>query len=106
MSINFIDIVLILLVLLSVLHGWQRGFILGLLDLVRWIGSLLLGLRFYQPVAQWLGPRVDWAEVWDRPVAFILVAATASLLIHLLGYSLLRRLPRGIHERRSNRLLG
>jgi uncharacterized protein YkwD len=106
MSINFIDVLLVLLVLLSMLYGWQRGFILGLLDLVRWMGSLLLGLRFYQPVANWLGPRVNWAEVWDMPVAFMLVAATASLLIHLVGYSILRRLPRGIHERRSNRLLG
>jgi uncharacterized protein YkwD len=106
MSINFVDILLVLLVLLSMLYGWQRGFILGLLDLVRWIGSLLLGLRFYQPVARWLGPRVDWAEVWDMPVAFILVAGVAGALIHLVGYLLLRRLPVGIHERQGNRLLG
>jgi uncharacterized protein YkwD/uncharacterized membrane protein len=106
MSINFVDILLVLLVLLSMLLGWQRGFILGLLDLVRWIGSLLLALRFYQPLARWLGMRMNWAEVWDMPVAFILVAATAGALIHLAGYLLLRRLPAGIHERRGNRLLG
>ena len=106
MSITFVDILLVLLVVLGMLHGWQRGFLLGLLDLVRWIGSLLLALRFYQPVADWLEPRMNWAEVWNRPIAFMLVAATASLLIHLLGYSLLRRLPRGMHERRGNRVLG
>jgi uncharacterized membrane protein required for colicin V production len=106
MSITFVDILLILIVLLSVLSGWRRGFILGLLDLARWIGSLLLGLRYYQPVARWLGSHVDWSEVWYQPVAFILVAAAAGVLIHLLGYVLLRGLPRGIHERRGNRLLG
>jgi uncharacterized protein YkwD len=106
MFMTFVDVLLILLVLMSIVHGWRRGFILALLDLLRWVGSLLLGLRFYQPVANWLAPRVDWAEVWDRPVAFILVAATASVLIHLVGYLLLRRLPGGIHERRDNRLLG
>jgi uncharacterized protein YkwD len=106
MSINFVDVLLILLVVLSMLFGWQRGFILGLLDLIRWIGSLLMGLRFYQPVARWLGSRVDWAEVWDMPVAFILVAGVAGALIHFVGYLLVRRLPAGIHERRGNRLLG
>ncbi len=106
MTWNYVDLLLILLVLLSVLQGWQRGFILGLLDLVRWIGSLLLGLRFYQTVARWLGPRVDWSEVWDQPVAFLLVAITASVLIHSLGYLLLRRIPERVHRRRGNRLLG
>jgi uncharacterized protein YkwD len=106
MSITFVDILLILIVLLNILSGWRRGFILGLLDLVRWVGSLLLGLRFYQPVARWLGQNFDWSEVWYQPVAFILVAVMAGVLIHLLGYMLLRGLPRGIHERRGNRLLG
>ena len=106
MVLNIVDILLILLVLLSIAHGWRRGFILGLLDLLRWIGSLLLGLRYYQHVARWLGPRVNWPEVWDQPVAFLLTAATAGILIQLLGHVLLRRLPPEIHERRSNRLLG
>ncbi|HYE64054.1 MAG TPA: CvpA family protein [Pyrinomonadaceae bacterium] len=106
MALNYIDVLLVLLVLLSVAYGWQRGFILGLLDLLRWIGSLLLGLRFYQPVARWLGPRVSWSEVWDLPVAFVLTALTAGVLIHLLGRGLLRYLPEGAHERHGNRIFG
>jgi uncharacterized protein YkwD len=106
MSINFIDLALILLIALSLLFGWRRGFILGLLDLVRWIGSLLAGLRFYQPVAGWLGGAFGLADVWALPAGFLLTVAIAGLLIHLLGYALLRRLPRGIHYRRVNRILG
>ena len=107
MNLNYVDLLLVLLVLLSVLYGWQRGFILGLLDLTRWIGSLLAGLLCYQPVARWLGPRVElWPEVWDRPAAFILVVVAAGALIQLLGHLLLRKLPEGTHERRANRLLG
>ena len=51
MMVNYIDLLLVVVVLLSAFYGWYRGFILGLLDLLRWIGSLLVGLRFYQPVA-------------------------------------------------------
>jgi uncharacterized protein YkwD len=106
MSVNYIDLLLILIVLLSAFYGWYRGFILGLLDLLRWIGSLLLGLRFYQPLARWLAPHFDWAEAWDRPVAFLLVAFVAGLSIQLLGSALLRRLPKDVHERRLNRIFG
>jgi uncharacterized protein YkwD len=103
---NLIDLLLILTVLLSMLFGWQRGFILGLLDLVRWIGSLLIGLRFYQPVAGWLSAALGWSEAWAMPAGFLLTAALAGVAIHLLGYAVLRRLPRGLHHGRVNRILG
>jgi uncharacterized protein YkwD len=107
MIFNLIDILLVTLVLLSVLNGYRRGFILSSLDLFGWVGSLLAGLRFYQPVAEWLAPRVDlWSEVWDQPIAFLLVAIATRALIHLLGYALLRRLPEDVHERRVNRTIG
>jgi uncharacterized protein YkwD len=107
MSLNIIDVVLVLVVALGVAQGYRRGFIHGLLDLVRWVASILAGLRFYEPVARWLGPHVGWPEVWDRPAAFLLTSISAGLFVHLLGhYLLLRRLPEGTHERPANRTLG
>ncbi|MBD0370092.1 MAG: CvpA family protein [Pyrinomonadaceae bacterium] len=103
---NLIDLFLVLIVLASALFGWQRGLILGLLDLVRWIGSLLLALRFYQPAARWLGSVFGWQDVWALPAGFLLVAIVSGFLIHLLGYALLRRLPRSLHHGRLNRILG
>ncbi len=67
MPINLIDILLVILLLLSVFNGWRRGFILGILDLLGWAFVLFAGLRFYQPIARWLGARVDMrSEIWDR----------------------------------------
>lgn len=107
MSINPIDILLVIVVTLSLLNGYRRGFVNGVLDLAGWVVSLLAGLRFYQPVARWLGPHIDvWSEVWDQPVAFVFVAFIAGVLVHLIGYSLLRRLPEDIHDRSFNRLFG
>jgi len=107
MAFNVIDILLVLLMLLSLLNGWRRGFLMGLLDLLGWVVSLLAGLRFYQPVSRWLGARVDlWSQVWDQPIAFVLVAFIAGVAVHLLGHALLRSLPKDVHERRINRLLG
>ncbi|MDT5157575.1 MAG: hypothetical protein QOH51_1932 [Acidobacteriota bacterium] len=106
MSVTFVDALLVLVVLLGVWQGWQRGFILGLLDLARWTGGLLFALRFYQPVARWLGPRVNWDEAWDMPAAFLLTAVAAGIFIQLVGHLLLRRVPESVHRRTFNRVLG
>jgi uncharacterized protein YkwD len=107
MTFNIIDILLVVLVLLCVLNGWRRGFILGVLDLVGWALSMLAGLRFYPSLARWLGPRVTlWPDVWDRPIAFVLVAIAAGVTVQLLGYWFLRRLPKDVHESPTNQLLG
>ena len=107
MTLNALDILLVALVLLSALNGWRRGFLMGLLDLLGWIVSLVAALRFYQPVARWFGARVVlWSEVWDQPLAFILIAVSAGLAVHLLSYTLLQRLPEDVHERPLNQLFG
>ena len=103
---SYVDILLILVVVLSAFYGWRRGFVLGLLDLLRWAVSLLAGLRFYHAMAVFLRLFLSWSDVWLLPLAFILTAAGASLLIQLLGNRLLRRLPKDIHRRKYNRVLG
>lgn len=106
MSFNWIDILLILLILLSVWHGWQRGFILSALDLVRWLGSLLAGLFFYKTIAEWLGLLTDWTELWNQPMAFIFAAVLAGILIQIAGNALLRRIPKETHLRQTNKIFG
>ncbi len=107
MPFNLIDVLLVVLVGLNLLNGYRRGFILGVLDLAGWVLSLLAGLRYYEPVARWLGPRIElWSEMWDQPIAFILVALIIGVLVHLLGYALLRRLSPEVHERPANQALG
>ena len=107
MTINLIDIFLLIVITLSLLNGYRRGFIHGVLDLAGWVVALIAGLRYHQTVARWLGPNIDlWSEVWDQPVAFILVALIAGVIVHVIGYWLLRRLPESVHERPVNRVFG
>jgi uncharacterized protein YkwD len=107
MNFNLIDIALVVIVLLSALNGWRRGFILGVLDLLGWAVVLFAGLRFYQPLARWLGTHLDlWSEIWDRPFAFVLIATLVIVIIQLLGKALLHRVSKDSHETRFNRALG
>jgi uncharacterized protein YkwD len=106
MEINWVDILLVLLILLSVAAGWQRGFILSVLDLVRWVASWLAGLLFYRTVSGWLGYLTDWTETWRNPVAFLLILFITGALIQLLGRAILRRIPKEAHRHRLNHTLG
>src|SRR5947207_6587274 len=107
MAFNVIDLLLVLLVVLSMLSGYRRGFILGVLDLASWVLSLLAGLRFYQPLARWLGVYVrSLPQIWNRPLAFILIAVIVGLAVHLVCNVILRRLPKDINHRQVNRISG
>ena len=107
MALNLIDIFLLIVIALSLVNGYRRGFVHGVIDLAGWVLALIAGLRYHQPVARWLGPHVDlWSEVWDQPVAFILVAFIAGLIVHVIGYWLLKSLPEDVHERSFNRIFG
>jgi len=106
-ALNPIDILLIILIILSVLNGYRRGFVHGVFDLAGWMLSLVAALRYYQPVAQWIGPRIDlWSEVWDQPIAFVLVALLVGMTVQAIGIWLLTQLPSDIQERQTNRLFG
>jgi uncharacterized protein YkwD len=106
-AINAIDIVLLLVITLSLLNGYRRGFVHGVLDLAGWVLALIAGLRYHLTVASWFGPSIDlWSEVWDQPIAFILVALIAGVIVHVIGYWLLKRLPGDVHDRQVNRLFG
>ncbi|WP_157448857.1 CvpA family protein [Deinococcus peraridilitoris] len=103
---NFVDVGLIGLILLSTLQGWRHGFVLGLIDVLRLVGAFVLALRFYPTLAAWLGQVADWEETWTVPAAFLLIFVLGGALINLIGYMLIHKIPRGVHEARTNRLLG
>lgn len=106
MALNIIDVLLLLLIALSAFIGWQRGFILSLLDLIRWAVSLLAALLFYRQLGDLLNRVNDWTEVWNQPLAFLLIIAAVRIAIQIGSSFLLRRLPKEAHQKRFNRLLG
>ena len=103
---NLVDAGLVLVVALSAFSGFQRGLILSLLDLVRWIGGWLLAIFLYRPVSNVLGSAVGGDETLRIPVVFLVLVVLFGILIQLVGWRLLRRMPSRYHMNLPNRLLG
>lgn len=106
MQLNSIDLFLGALLLLGIWLGWRRGFLLESLDLLVWLGSLLLGLRAYQPVARWFSQWFELSLAWSKPAAFLAVFFLASFLLRLSAGKLLARVPSAAQAHSINRAFG
>lgn len=103
---NIIDVILIVVVLFSAWAGWRRGFIAGSLDLIGWIGSVVVALLYYRPVAEFIEGDLASFNVWTLPIAFLAVMLITRLLFSLLTRLLLRLVPPETHEHALNKTLG
>jgi uncharacterized protein YkwD len=99
---NWIDILLILIILFAVLGGWQRGFLLGSLELLGWIGSVYLGFVFYPYAAQLLEKYIPSLGAWTLPLSFILVIIFARLILSVIINGILRATPVQVHRSALN----
>jgi len=102
---NWVDIILLIILLIAIVAGWRRGFILGILDLVTWLGSVVLGYLFYPYTAGWLA-KIFTLGTWLLPVAFILTTIVARILIGLLTRAFASSLSERDHDNTANKFLG
>jgi len=108
MVFNVIDILLLVLVLLSVLGGYRRGFILGVLDLAGWVLSSACGSALLSScralARRWCS--IVAADLGSTDCLHSNRRLSRAWRFNLVGNVILRRLPKEIHHRLPNRLLG
>ena len=102
---NWIDLILILIVVLAVVAGWYRGFIAGMLGLATWAGSFFIAYLSYQYVADLLDNLFN-AGPWLLPIAFLLTAIVTGTLLSILAGYVLRTIPVQSHHSPVNKAMG
>lgn len=103
---NWIDFVLVVVVLLALWSGWRRGFVATSVDLVVWLGSFILAYLLYTDLSGPLGRIFPRLGAWQLPLAFLLTLFFSRLLLGWLGMLIKRALPQSLHESVVNRFLG
>jgi uncharacterized protein YkwD len=102
---NWVDIVLVLIIVLAVIAGWYRGFISSTLTLLTWAGSFAIAFLFYPYVAGFLDRLFD-AGPWLLPLSFLLTAIIAGTILSIIAGFISRSIPIEAHDNGVNRLLG
>lgn len=103
---NYVDIILLLVMALAVWAGWRRGFIIGSINLIIWIGSLLAGFFLYQYAGEWLKTNFPRLGVWTLPIAFLSIVVLSRIVLGLFFNIILRQTPAEAHTSGINRALG
>ena len=103
---NYVDIILLLIMALAVWAGWKRGFIIGSINLIVWIGSLLAGFFFYQYAGEFLKGIFPRLGEWTLPIAFLSIVVLSRIVLGFLFNLILRRTPTEAHTNGVNRFFG
>ena len=102
---NWVDLILILIVMLAIVAGWYRGFISGTLGLATWAGSFFIAYLSYPYVAGLLANLFN-AGPWLLPISFLLTAIVTGTLLTILAGYVLRSIPVQSHHSPVNRAMG
>ncbi len=103
---NYVDLILILILLMTLLGGYSRGFLFGAVDLAMLLGSLWAALAFYPYVEAFFAKQFAMKDVWVRPLSFVLVIIITRLIM---GYGLnlmLKNVSVAAHQNFTNKVLG
>lgn len=102
---NWIDILLIAVVIFSIYSGWSKGFLHAGADLLIWLGAMALAFVCY-PVIAAKADKILGPSLWNMPVTFIVCLLLLGFLLAWLVRLLFRRIHVSVFESRINHALG
>ncbi len=103
---NWIDILLIIVILLAAWSGYKRGFILGSLELLSWIGSMAAAFWLYKYLARFLQMIIPALGVWTMPLAFLITLIITRIIFSIIVTTILKHAHRDAHHTTANKALG
>ena len=103
---NYIDIILLLVIALSVWFDIKRGFIVSSLFLLSWVFSLTAAFLIYKPFGNLLIKVLPVIEFWIHPLAFILILVTSRYIFDRVTTLILDSVPERVDDHMVNKTAG
>ncbi|OIO13611.1 hypothetical protein COV53_03575 [Candidatus Gottesmanbacteria bacterium CG11_big_fil_rev_8_21_14_0_20_37_11] len=88
---NWIDLIIILILLVYLFEGWKRGFILGLIDLTGFIISFIVALKLYSFIGAFLVLNFSLPMGMANALGFLLGGFIMEIIFTFLVQQLYRR---------------
>ncbi len=85
-----LDIILVVVLILAIIKGYQRGLIVGFFSLIAIIVGLAAAIKLSTVVAGYIGKAIRISDTWLPAISFIVVFIIVVLLIRL-GANMLQK---------------
>lgn len=83
-ELNWVDLVILIVLLFYALEGYFTGFIASLLDLVSFVVSFIVGLKYYAVVGAILIETFSIPQGFSNAIGFFIVAFLSEIIIKLI----------------------
>ena len=100
-----LDVILIVLLVLAAVKGYQRGLIVGLFSFIAIIIGLAAAMKLSTAVASYIGEAIKVSDQWLPVISFAIVFIIVVLLVRL-GANMLQRSTEAVMLGWANRLGG
>ena len=86
--INFLDIIILVILLFFAFNGFRRGFIDQTSTILGLLAALFVAVRQYQYFEQFLEPYLDLSTSLLQFISFAVIFIVVNIVIHVLGITL------------------
>lgn len=103
---NYVDLVIIAILIYFASEAFRHGFWIILSDFISFFGSLVLSLRFYNPISQFLKLNFSLNLSISKAIGFLIAAILfESILGYVFGH-VIHKLPEKVKKHKVNNFLG
>lgn len=106
MQFNWVDILIIGVIVYALADGWRRGLLALLANLVSFLASLWLAVRFHGVVGDFMGTTFGLTDTWTTVLGYIVVGMTSQLIIETITLTVLSKLPTDLSRSTINAWIG
>lgn len=103
---NWVDLVIILILIYFLSEAWRHGFWVLLADFVSFFGSLLISLAGYKLASKFLQNNFSFSHSTSNALGFLLVAIISEAVLGYLFAHLISRLPEKLWKSKYQKYLG
>ncbi|HEY1024324.1 MAG TPA: CvpA family protein [Sphingobacteriaceae bacterium] len=103
---NLVDLIVISIVILAAYQGWQKGFIFGSLELISWVGTLVLAVWLYPLALSFLDILLRLPGIWSFTISFLVTLVFVRLITAALLNPAFKAIPDDAHQSKVNTALG
>lgn len=103
MQLNWIDSVIVLVILYYLYEGWLRGSFSLIVTLLSFLGSLWLAVRFHTVAGDFLGEKFSISPSWTSVIGYIGISLISQTVIEEVLFIGVRQLPDKLHHSKINK---